>query len=57
MRRERVLSGRKESSSEPGGLTWVLGVGMADTGKWDFALVFLFFCGRGRGWGNLGEWH
>ena len=22
MRRERVLSGRKESSSEPGGLTW-----------------------------------
>ena len=42
MRRERVLSGRKESSSEPGGLTWVLGVGMADTGKWDFALVFLF---------------
>lgn len=40
MRGERVLSGRKESNPEPGGLTWGWGVGMADTGKWDFALFF-----------------
>lgn len=40
MRGERCLF-EQQSNPEPGGLTWGWGVGMADTGKWDFALVFL----------------
>lgn len=33
----------EESGPKPGGVTWGWGVGVADTGKWGFALLFFFF--------------